>query len=56
MLDKGLGMIRNRIPVQTLKVDFRVDIMLGKARGVIGMKRGIAAEKSVGNDGCAERG
>jgi len=56
MLNKGLGIIRNRIPVQTLKVDFGVNIMLGKASGVISIKRGIAAKESIGNDSSAERG
>ena len=55
MSDKGLGMIRNGIPVQTLKVDFWVDIMLGEGSGVVGMKRGVAAAKSIGDDVHAER-
>ena len=56
MLDKGLGMIRNGIPVQTLKVNFAVDIMLGEASGVVSMKRGVATEESIDNNSCAERG
>jgi len=53
--DKGLGMIRNGIPVRTLRLNSGVDIMLGEGSGVVGMKRGIAAEESVGDDVCAER-
>jgi len=34
--DKGLGMIRNGIPVRTLEVDFGVDIMLGEGSGIEG--------------------
>ena len=52
--DKGLGMIRNGSPVQTLKLDFGVDIMLSEGSGTVGMKRGVAVE-SVGDDVCAER-
>jgi len=53
--DKGLGMIRNGIPVRTLKLNFGVDIMLGEGGGIVGMKRGVAAEESVDDDVCAER-
>ena len=48
-------MIRNGISVRTLKVDFGVDIMLGEGSGVVGMKRGVAAKESVGDDVCRER-
>jgi len=37
--DKGLGMIRNGIPVRTLKLGFGVDIMLGKCSGVVGNEK-----------------
>ena len=53
--DKGLGMIRNRIQVRTLKLGFGVDIMLGKCSGVVGMNRGVATEESVSDDVCADR-
>jgi len=39
MSDKGLGMIRNRIQVRTLKLGFGVDIMLGKCSGVVGNEK-----------------
>jgi len=55
MSDKGLGMIRNRIQVRTLKLGFGVDIMLGKGSGVVGMKRGVVTEGSIGDDVCADR-
>ena len=55
MSDKGLGMIKNGIPVWTFKLDFRVDIMLGEGIGVVGTKGEIAAEESVGDDGRAQR-
>jgi len=48
-------MIRNGVPVPTLKFDFKVGIMLGKGGGVVCMKRGVAAEESVDDDGCADR-
>ena len=55
MLDKELGMIRNGTQVRTLKLGFGVDIMLGKCSGVVGMKRGVVTEESVGDDVCADR-
>ena len=55
MLDKELGMIRNRIQVRTLKLGFGVDIMPGKCSGVVGMNRGVATEESVSDDVCADR-
>jgi len=48
-------MIRNGIPVRTLKLDSGVDIMLGEGSSVVGMKRGVAAEDSVDDDGCEDR-
>ena len=54
--DKGFGlMIRNRIPLRTLKFDSGIGILLGEGGSVVSTKKGVAAEESVGDDGCAER-
>ena len=53
--DKGFSLIGNRVPVRTLEFDFRVRVLLGQGGGVVGAKRGVAAEENVGDDGCAER-
>jgi len=38
--DKRLGLIRNRVPVWDLKLDFEVGAFLGKGDGIVGKKRG----------------
>ena len=45
-LDEGFGLIRNRVPVQTLEFNFGV----GEGR-VVRTKRCVAAEEHVGDDG-----
>jgi len=46
-------LVRNRVPVRTLKFDFGVGILLGKGRSVVGTKRGAATEEN--EDVHAER-
>jgi len=41
-LDKGFGLVRDKVLVQTLKFGFRVGILLGEGDRVVGMRRGIA--------------
>jgi len=48
-------MIRNGIPVRTLKLNFGIDIMLGGGGGIVSMKRGVAAEENIDDNVCAER-
>jgi len=52
-LDKGFGLVRDKVPVRTLKFDFGVGILLGKGRSVVGTKRGAATEEN--EDVHAER-
>jgi len=51
--DKGLGLIKNRVPIRTLKFDFWASVLLGK--GVVGTIRGVVTEENTSDDGCAER-
>ena len=53
--DKGLGLIKNRVPIRTLKFDFWASILLGKGGGVVGTIRGVSTEENISDDGCAER-
>jgi len=40
MLDKGFSLIGNRVPGRTLKLDFKVRVLLGESGGVVDAKRG----------------
>ena len=53
--DIRLGLIRNRVPIRTLKFNFGIGVLLGVGRGAVGTKRGLAAEENVGNHGCTGR-
>ena len=53
--DKGFGLVRDKVPVRTLKFGFRVGILLGEGGGVVGTRRGIATEENAGDDGRAHR-
>ena len=53
--DERFGLFGNRVPVRTLKFNFEIGGLLGEGGGVVSMKRGVAAEEDVGDDGCAER-
>jgi len=52
--DERFGLFGNRVPVRTLKFNFEIGGLLGEGGGVVSMKRGVAAEEDVGDDGCAE--
>ena len=53
--DQGLGLVKNRVPVQTLKFDCGVSIFLGENGGVISIRREIATEENAGDDGYIHR-
>ena len=53
--NKGFGLIRYWVPMRTLKFDFGIGVLLGMGAGVIGTKRVVAAEESVGDHGCTGR-
>ena len=53
--DKGFGLVRDKVPVRTLKFGFRVGILLGEGGGVVGTRRGIATGENAGDDGRAHR-
>ena len=48
-------MIGNQVPVQTLKSDFGVGVLLGDGGGVVGMKTEVATDEKIGEAAQRER-
>ena len=53
--DEEFSLFGNRVPVHTLEFDSGISDLLGEGNGVVGTKRGVAAEENIGDDGCVER-